>query len=87
MRKYTSRESTPSKAAEVLRTQNLYQAAFCLCRVYRILGTEQDGYKVSVIFEGKNIRENALEFYNGGQVEAKAYSDAYRSLKDLVFQR
>ena len=82
-----SRESNPSQVSEVFRTQNLYQAAFCLCQGYRILGTEQDGNKISVIFEGENIRKNALKFYNGGRVEAKAYSNAYRSLKDMVFQR
>ncbi len=82
-----SRQPTPSKASETFRTQNLYQAAFCLCEGFKILGTEQDGNKVSVIFEGESVKAKALSFYNGGRVEAKAYSDAYRSLKDMVFQR
>ena len=69
------------------KTQNLYQASYLLCQGFKLIRTESNGYKVTVIFEGKDIEANALEFYNGGWVEAKAYSDAYRSLKDIVFQR
>jgi hypothetical protein len=73
--------------AEKFATQNLYQASFLFCQGYKVLGTERDGGKVSVIFEGENVREKALQFYNGAKVDAKKYSDAYRSLKDMIFQR
>jgi len=72
---------------ETFCTQNLYQAAYCLCRGFKILGTKRDGNKVSIIFEGAGIEGKALDFYNGDKVEAKAVFDAYRTLKDMVFQR
>jgi len=72
---------------ETFSTQNLYQAAYCLCRGYKIMGFERTGGKVNVIFEGEDMTAKALEFYNGAKVDAKKYSDSYRSLKDMVFQR
>ena len=68
-------------------TQNLYEAAFCLCRGLKLAGKERKGNKVVVQFQGMSAKEEALKFYNGGKVEAKAYSDAYRTLKDYVFER
>jgi len=75
------------KNDETFSTQNLYQASFCLCKGYKIKGFKKDGNKVVVIFEGEDISAKALEFYNGAKVDAKKYSDAYRSLKDMIFQR
>lgn len=75
------------KGSAIYKTQNLYEAAFCLCKGLKLGGKERAGNKVMVIFEGENSQEEALKFYNGGKVEAKAYSDAYRTLKDYVFQR
>lgn len=72
---------------EIFSTQNLYQAAYCLCRGFKINGFERTGGKVNVIFEGEDMTSKALEFYNGAKVDAKKYSDSYRSLKDMVFQR
>lgn len=68
-------------------TQNLYEAAFCLCKGLKLAGKQRQGQKVVAMFEGKNVREEALKFYNGAKVEAKAYSDAYRTLKDYIFER
>ena len=68
-------------------TQNLYQAAYCLCRGFQLTGKQREGVKASVIFEGERVAEEAMRFYNHGTVEAKAYSDAYRTLKDYVFER
>ncbi len=68
-------------------TQNLYEAAYCLCRGFNLAGKSRAGAKTSVIFVGKGVREEALKFYNGGKVEAKALTDAYRTLKDFVFER
>ena len=68
-------------------TQNLYEAAFCLCRGLKLAGKERQGNKVKVLFQGEMAKEEALKFYNGAKVEAKAYSDAYRTLKDFVFER
>ncbi len=68
-------------------TQNLYEAAFCLCKGFKLAGKRQQGNKVIVLFEGADVREEALKYYNGAKVEAKAYSDSYRTLKDYIFER
>jgi len=68
-------------------TQNLYEGSFLLCRGFKLTGKKRDGSKVTLHFSGKNVREEALKFYNGFKVEAKAYSDAYRTLKDYIFER
>ncbi len=74
-------------APELHSTQNLYEAAYCLCKGFRLAGKRQQGKKVVVCFEGAGVREAALQFYNGATVEAKALTDAYRTLKDYVFER
>ncbi len=71
----------------VYSTQNLYEAAFCLCKGFKLSGKKRDGSKVAIFFEGKNIETEALQFYNGAKVEAKALTDAYRTLKDYIFER
>ncbi len=68
-------------------TQNLYEAAYCLCQGFKLAGKHQQGRKMVVCFEGHGVREAALQFYNGATVEAKALTDAYRTLKDYVFER
>jgi len=67
-------------------TQNLYEAAYCLCRGMKLTGKGSADKKVTVYFEGKDAHIEALKFYNGGKVEAKSYADAYRTLKDYVFE-
>jgi hypothetical protein len=68
-------------------SQNLYEGAFLLCRGFKLAGKQMDGQKVTLVFEGKDVQKEALSFYNGAKVEAKALTDAYRSLKDFVFRR
>jgi hypothetical protein len=77
-----------SETTAPYRTQNLYEASYLLCRGHRIQGTERLGTKITLLFEGSGeVQQDALGFYNGGRVKAKEYSDAYRTLKDMVFQR
>lgn len=73
--------------SSVYATQNLYEAAFCLCKGFKLVGKRQQGNKVVVLFEGSEVCEAALTYYNGATVEAKAYSDSYRTLKDYIFER
>ncbi len=73
--------------SESYSTQNLYEAAFCFCKGFKLAGKRREGSKVTVLFEGKNVREEAIKFYNGGKIEAKALTDAYRTLKDYIFER
>lgn len=71
----------------IYETRNLYEAAYCLCRGFKLAGKERRGSKVVVFFTGKDIQKEALGFYNGAVVEAKALTDAYRTLKDYIFER
>ena len=73
--------------SDVYMTQNLYEAAFCLCRGLKLAGKRRQGHKVVILFEGAEVQAEALKFYNGAKVEAKAFTDAYRTLKDYVFER
>ncbi len=74
------------KPTEVHKTANLYEGSYCLCVGLKLVGKERNGKKVQVHFEGPNANEKALEFYNGAKVEAKKLTDAYRTLKDYVFE-
>jgi len=67
-------------------TKNLYEAAYCLAKGFKLNGKQRDGAKVIIYFEGPNVHRKAIEFYNGGKVEAKAFADSYRTLKDYVFE-
>jgi hypothetical protein len=68
------------------RTTNLYEASFLACRGINFTGKERNGNKVILIFpNSKDLAETVAEFYSGGQVSAKQYSDWYRTLKDYVF--
>lgn len=82
-----SKEKIETVPFHCYSTQNLYEAAFCLCKGFKLIGKERQGNKVVVLFEGENVQQEALKFYNGAKVAAKAYSDAYRTLKDYVFER
>jgi len=68
-------------------TMNLYEAAYCLARGFKMTGKKREGAKTVVYFEGPDVRIKAMDYYNGGKIEAKAYSDSYRTLKDYVFER
>lgn len=68
------------------RTTNLYEASFLACRGFQFIGKERQGNKVELVFtNSKSLRDTVIEFYAGGQVSAKQYSDWYRTLKDYVF--
>ncbi len=70
------------------KTQNLYEASYLLSKGHSIAGKETTGSKVTLLFEDSDkVHKDALDYYNGGSVKAKVYSDAYRTLKDMVFQR
>lgn len=71
----------------IYSSQNLYEGAYLLCRGFKLAGKRQQGQKVVVLFEGDDVRSEALKFYNGDKIEAKALTDAYRTLKDYVFER
>ena len=71
------------------RTQSLYEGAYLLARGFKLAGKERTGQKVTVIFESHpDLAEAVMSFYNNGsRVEPKALFDAYRTLKDFIFER
>ena len=48
--------------------QNLYEGAYLLARGFKLAGKRQAGQKVTVLFEGPAISEEALKYYNRGKV-------------------
>lgn len=68
-------------------TQSLYEAAYLLSLGFRLNGKSTERSKVVIFFEGHDVHNKALEFYNGGKVVAKSFADAYRTIKDYVFER
>ena len=67
-------------------THNLYEAAYLMAKGFDLVGKTQEGRKVVVGFSGEGVQKASLDFYNGGKIGAKAYSDSYRTLKDYVFE-
>jgi len=67
--------------------QNLYEGAYLLTRGFKLVGKQRQSNKVTITFEGINVQQEALKFYNGAKVDAKAYADSYRTLKDYIFER
>lgn len=68
-------------------TQNIYEAAYLLSKGFKLIGKEKQSRKFSLLFEGEEAGKEATSFYNGALVKAKVYSDAYRTLKDYIFER
>jgi hypothetical protein len=70
------------------RVQNLYEASFLLAKGHKLVGKEKKENKVTLLFDATTgLVEDSLRFYNGAKIEAKALFDAYRTLKDFVFER
>jgi hypothetical protein len=68
------------------RTTNLYEASFLACRGFKFTGKEERGRKMELLFpQCEGLQAAVADFYSGGMVSAKQYSDWYRSLKDYVF--
>lgn len=78
----------PLSSANYYRTQNLYEGSYLLAKGFNLAGKEKAGSKVVLLFEYKaEINEAAMGFYNGAKIEAKKFSDSYRTLKDFIFER
>ena len=81
--------SQPIQPEKFYRTQNLYQGSFLLAKGFKLAGKEKSlAGKITLLFEeNDSLRLEAMKFFNGGKVEAKAYSDSYRTLKDFIFEK
>ena len=69
------------------RTQNLYEAAYLYAKGFKLNGKDDEGQKTIIFLEGEGVHEEAMKYYNGGTIEAKAYTDSYRTIKDYIFER
>jgi hypothetical protein len=70
------------------RAQNLYECAYLMAKGFMLQGKERNGNKITLLFEGSpEINQEVMRFYNGAKIEAKKYSDCYRTLKDYIFER
>jgi hypothetical protein len=70
-------------------TPNLPQAAFVVARghtVKRLDPALPGEFKRSFVFDG-DAAKTAGEFYTGGKVEARAFANAWRDLRALLFPR
>ena len=69
-------------------TQHIFCAAFLISRGHRIIHIENAGRKSNIHFEGVDVENDALDFFNGTakKVNPKVYADSYRHIKDLIFQ-
>ena len=68
-------------------TPNLYEASFLIARGFKINDVEKDaGRKAILYLEGEGIEDAIRDYYNGGLVSGKAMTDAYRMIKDRVFE-
>ena len=84
----TPQPNQPLSSVIYYKTQNLYEASYLLAKGFNLAGKEKVGSKVVLLFEYKSeISEAAMRFYNGGKIEAKKFSDSYRTLKDFIFER
>lgn len=72
---------------ENYKTKDLYQAAFLYAHQQKLLTLEKDGKYYWFIFKDKFTCEDLSTAYWAGDIEinAKAYSDAIRTLKDRLF--
>lgn len=70
-------------------TKDIYQAAFLYARRLKLLRLEREGSSYWFVFENMKEAEALSNSYWGrdADVNAKAYSDAIRSLKDMIFSR
>ena len=75
------------KDSQVYETENLYEASYLLCRGFKLAGKRREGNKFVVLIEGKNVEQESLKYYHNEPSGSKMLFDAYRSLKDFVFQR
>lgn len=70
------------------RTQSLYEAAFLMAKGFELMGKENSGHKITILFKmSPEVESQVMNFYNGGKIEAKKVFDCYRTLKDYIFTK
>ena len=68
-------------------SNNLYESSYLIAKSFKVLGFTRQGRKVAVRFpKTPELEKASLDYFNGGLVSAIKFTDAYRRLKDAVFQ-
>lgn len=68
-------------------TENLYETSYLIAKNFKVLGFNRHGRKVAVRFlKTPQLEKATLGYFNGAEVAAIKFTDAYRRLKDSVFQ-
>ena len=83
------KEKTATPPVITYSTANLDVAAYLLAGGFSILSAEPaDGPKVSFTFADPKGRaeEACLNFYRGASVSARAFADAQRQIRDLMWE-
>ena len=77
------------KKNNVYLTKDLYEGAFLYANRSKFLGLEKENNYYWFIFEDKKQAEALSNQYwqKEGQVNAKSYAEAIRSLKDRLYAR
>lgn len=76
---------TSPNTPDTFSTTSITEASFCLCVKLRLTEIrEQPGFRTVFVFSGPRAREKAAEFYNGGRVCAKTFTDHWRFLRDRL---
>jgi hypothetical protein len=75
------------EASKHYSTTNIYEASFLIARGFSIEDIQKGhGRKAAVLLAGEEIGEAVRDYYNGGSVSGKAMTDAYRMIKDRLFE-
>lgn len=67
-------------------TSNIYEAAFLLAKGFALCNKINNEGKSIIIFEGEEAKKAGLEFYNNAEIGAKSFADAFRTIKDFIFE-
>ncbi len=76
------------QASNFYSTKDLYTASFLYAKGIKLNSTDKQGKICWFVFENKELCERLIQSYlaKTEMVVAKDFSDAVRTLKDLVFQ-
>ncbi len=74
---------------DIYHTKDLYEASFLYAHRQKLLSLKKDGKYYWFVFDDKSCCEELSKGYWSGEIEinAKAYSDAIRTLKDRIFSK
>jgi hypothetical protein len=77
--------------SNLLKTSDLYFAAFLQCSNCKIIKTEKEGSKTNFTFEDDNSHPDLKDAYfnetSGSAIPALKYANAIRSLKTFCYVR